>query len=67
MSRRHRKEANNVRTFGRGALVNWGGVVAASEVDYNAWHSLEHMPERLAVPGFAAAAAASVSTARPSS
>jgi len=38
--------------LGRGALVNWGGVVAAQEEDYNAWHSLEHMPERLAVPGF---------------
>lgn len=38
--------------LGSGALVNWGGVVAEQEADYNAWHSLEHMPERLAVPGF---------------
>jgi len=38
--------------LGRGALVNWGGVVAAQEADYNMWHSREHMPERLAVPGF---------------
>lgn len=38
--------------LGQGALVNWGGVVADQEDDYNAWHSLEHMPERLAVPGF---------------
>jgi len=38
--------------LGRGVLVNWGGVQAASEADYNAWHSLEHMPERLSVPGF---------------
>lgn len=38
--------------LGTGVLANWGGVVAASEDDYNAWHSLEHMPERLAVPGF---------------
>lgn len=38
--------------LGRGALMNWGGVVADQESDYNAWHSLEHMPERLAVPGF---------------
>lgn len=38
--------------LGQGALVNWGGVVAEHEDDYNAWHSLEHMPERLAVPGF---------------
>lgn len=38
--------------LGSGVLVNWGGVVAEQEDDYNAWHSLEHMPERLAVPGF---------------
>lgn len=38
--------------LGKGALVNWGGVVAGREADYNAWHSLQHMPERLAVPGF---------------
>jgi len=38
--------------LGRGALVNWGGVVAEQEDDYNMWHSREHMPERLAVPGF---------------
>ncbi len=38
--------------LGTGVLVNWGGVVAEHEEDYNAWHSLEHMPERLAVPGF---------------
>mgnify|MGYP001287656681 CR=1 FL=1 len=38
--------------LGKGVLVNWGGVVAEYEADYNAWHSIEHMPERLAVPGF---------------
>ncbi|WP_460448846.1 hypothetical protein [Alsobacter sp. SYSU BS001988] len=38
--------------LGQGALVNWGGVVAEQEDDYNMWHSREHMPERLAVPGF---------------
>ncbi|RST83904.1 hypothetical protein EJC49_21850 [Aquibium carbonis] len=38
--------------LGRGVLVNWGGVVAEQEDDYNAWHSMEHMPERLSVPGF---------------
>jgi hypothetical protein len=38
--------------LGTGVLVNWGGVVADAEADYNAWHSLEHMPERIAVPGF---------------
>lgn len=38
--------------LGRGVLANWGGVTEEAEVDYNAWHSLEHMPERLSVPGF---------------
>ncbi|KAA2235638.1 DUF4286 family protein [Salinarimonas soli] len=37
---------------GRGALLVWSGVVPESEADYNMWHSREHMPERLAVPGF---------------
>lgn len=41
-----------VGLLGTGALLNWGGVVASEEVDYNHWHSREHMPERLAVPGF---------------
>ncbi len=38
--------------LGLGALVNWGGVIAEQEDDYNMWHSREHMPERLAVAGF---------------
>lgn len=38
--------------LGRGALCNWGGVLSHAEEDYNAWHSLEHMPERLSIPGF---------------
>ncbi|MCU0985544.1 MAG: hypothetical protein MUC89_11465 [Acetobacteraceae bacterium] len=38
--------------LGSGVLANWGGVLAEAEEDYNAWHSLEHLPERLAVPGF---------------
>jgi hypothetical protein len=38
--------------LGEGVLANWGGVLAEAEQDFNAWHSLEHMPERLAVPGF---------------
>jgi len=39
--------------LGTGVLVNWGGVLAEAEADYNAWHSLQHMPERIAVRGFA--------------
>ena len=35
---------------GKGALVIWHDV--RDEVDYNEWHSKEHMLERVAVPGF---------------
>jgi hypothetical protein len=38
--------------LGNAVLVNWGGVVDAKESDYNSWHSKEHMPERIALPGF---------------
>ncbi len=38
--------------FGKGALLNWGGVLSKYELDYNLWHSLEHMPERISVKGF---------------
>ena len=38
--------------LGKAVLVNWGGVVKSKEVDYNAWHSLEHMPERINISGF---------------
>ena len=38
--------------LGKGALLNWGGVLPKHELDYNLWHSLEHMPERMNVKGF---------------
>ena len=38
--------------LGNAVLVNWGGVVESKEIDYNSWHSKEHMPERIALPGF---------------
>ena len=38
--------------LGKGALLNWGGVLTESEFDYNLWHSIEHMPERMNVNGF---------------
>ena len=38
--------------LGKGVLVNWGGVVKSKEQDYNSWHSLEHMPERINISGF---------------
>ena len=38
--------------LGKGALLNWGGVLLKHDLDYNLWHSLEHMPERMGVKGF---------------
>ncbi len=38
--------------LGSAVLVNWGGIVEAKEIEYNEWHSKEHMPERISLPGF---------------
>ena len=38
--------------LGKGALLNWGGVLPKHDFDYNLWHSLEHMPERMSVKVF---------------
>ena len=38
--------------YGTAVLANWGGVAPGTEHDYSRWHATEHMPERLAVPGF---------------
>src|SRR6056300_1077556 len=38
--------------LGSAVLVNWGGIVTKKEIDYNQWHSKEHMPERISLPGF---------------
>lgn len=37
---------------GSGFMVIWHDIKAEGEPDYNAWHTREHMPERLGVPGF---------------
>jgi hypothetical protein len=33
-------------------LALWNGVQAGLQAEYEAWHSTEHMPERLGTPGF---------------
>jgi len=38
--------------LGSAVLVNWGGIMPDKEEDYNQWHSKEHMPERISLPGF---------------
>jgi hypothetical protein len=37
---------------GAGFLAIWHDIEAAAEPDYNAWHTREHMPERVGIPGF---------------
>lgn len=37
---------------GAGFLAIWHDIHPEGEADYNRWHTQEHMPERLAVPGF---------------
>ena len=37
---------------GRGVLAIWNGIADEAEADFVAWHVREHIPERVAVPGF---------------
>ncbi|WP_108660013.1 DUF4286 family protein [Acuticoccus kandeliae] len=37
---------------GTGVLAIWNGIAPAAEDDFLAWHVSEHMPERVALPGF---------------
>ena len=38
--------------LGKGTLVIWHGITAEGEADMLRWHDLEHVPERVGVPGF---------------
>lgn len=40
---------------GSGLLALWNGFDPARRAEYDLWHTREHLPERLAVPGFVAA------------
>ncbi|MGX1787909.1 hypothetical protein ACWIGM_14255 [Bosea sp. NPDC055332] len=37
---------------GKAFMIVWHDIRAEGERDYHLWHTREHMPERLAVPGF---------------
>lgn len=37
---------------GKGFLGLWHDIEASAEPDYHQWHTLEHMPERVSLPGF---------------
>jgi len=38
--------------IGRGALANFHDIPAEHDADFNHWHTTEHLPERVGVPGF---------------
>ncbi len=38
--------------LGTGALAIWNAITAEGEDEFYRWHNTEHMPERVAVPGF---------------
>ncbi|MDP9095116.1 MAG: hypothetical protein M3N26_00940 [Pseudomonadota bacterium] len=38
--------------LGSAVLTIWNGMAPGADADFAAWHVREHMPERLAVPGF---------------
>ncbi len=38
--------------LGRAAVVSWSQVDPSDQHDFLAWHNQEHMPERIALPGF---------------
>lgn len=37
---------------GKGFLGLWHDIAPEGEADYHLWHTLEHMPERVSLPGF---------------
>jgi hypothetical protein len=37
---------------GRGAVAIWHDIAPEGRADFYAWHGREHMPERVAIPGF---------------
>ncbi|GJD49714.1 hypothetical protein OPKNFCMD_2447 [Methylobacterium crusticola] len=38
--------------LGEAALALWGGIDPGREAEFNDWYTHEHLPERIAIPGF---------------
>ena len=38
--------------LGKGALVFWNGILPGADEEFLSWHVSEHIPERVALPGF---------------
>ncbi len=41
-----------MQTIGQAALVMWWNIASPHVSEFEQWHSREHLPERLAIPGF---------------
>lgn len=37
---------------GQGVIAVWNGIAEEARADFYAWHTSEHMPERVGIPGF---------------
>jgi hypothetical protein len=42
----------NMALRGRAFLAIWHDIAPEGEADYNVWHTRQHMPERVGIPGF---------------
>lgn len=38
--------------LGKGVLAIWNDIASGGEAEFNRWHTREHVPERVGVPGF---------------
>jgi hypothetical protein len=46
------EEEERMALKGRAFLAIWHDIAEESEAEYSIWHTRQHMPERLGVPGF---------------
>lgn len=51
--------------LGKGFLAIWNDIAAGGEADFHHWHTKEHVPERVGVPGFLRGRRFSAATGRP--
>jgi hypothetical protein len=51
--------------LGEGVVAIWNGIRAQGRADFFEWHNREHMPERVAIPGFLRGRRYSAVDARP--
>ena len=49
---RNERQGVAMALAGRGAVAIWHDIAPEGRDEFYAWHGLEHMPERLAIPGF---------------